>query len=401
MGKSKTNISQINQYVKGRLNARDMHQLERETYDDAFLDEALEGYEVLTDDDHEETYALLKSQLHERAATSKQSKVLMWRSLSIAASIVVLLGAGYWFLKPDAIEKQNIATNAKNSKEQINIDKHAYPKATLKESKLLAGADIEPKQVKNPKTILREDVLEGIPSVTYKTDTVEYIASDYKVRANANVEELLKKVPGGFEIDTAGSITFNGQPVTKARVNGKDYSGGDVSQAVKSLPADIIDKLQVVDDYGDQAGRTGIKSGDANKVLNLTTRRAISTDSKVSQNALHIDTPQVIYKEDTVEFIVKTMRLQKNAKVENVIKRIAGFEFNDGDLAFIGRLVKSVRLNGKTYMRGNVSKAINKLTVNGLEKIQIIEDYSNVGMSFKVKEPEQVLNIIINNKKRR
>ncbi|QEC79657.1 outer membrane beta-barrel family protein [Mucilaginibacter ginsenosidivorax] len=119
--------------------------------------------------------------------------------------------------------------------------------------------------------MLGEVVINGEPSVTYKADTVEYRASDYKVRPNATVDELIKKMEG-VEVAKDGTVTHQGQAVVKARLNGKDYIGGDVAQAIKNLPADIVDKIQIVDDYGDQAARTGIKDGDPQKVLNITTR---------------------------------------------------------------------------------------------------------------------------------
>ena len=151
---------------------------------------------------------------------------------------------------------------------------------------------LDPIEMFGENELLKEVVINGTPSITYKTDTVEYKASDYKVRANATVDEMLKKAEG-FEVGTDGSLTFNGTAVSKARLNGKDYSGGDVAQAIQSLPADIIEKFQVVDDYGDQAGRTGIKNGDAQKVLNLTTRadrsvgNILRLSANVGQNGRH------------------------------------------------------------------------------------------------------------------
>jgi len=130
---------------------------------------------------------------------------------------------------------------------------------------------LDPIILKTETNMLKEVKINGTPTITYKTDTVEYRASDYKVRENATVDELLKKMEG-MEVGSDGTLTHQGQQVTKARVNGKDYAGGNVAQAIQNLPADIVDKVQVVDDYGDQAGRTGIKDGDPTKVLNITTR---------------------------------------------------------------------------------------------------------------------------------
>jgi len=108
--------------------------------------------------------------------------------------------------------------------------------------------------------------------VTLKEDTVIYNAAAYKVRENAPTEDLIKKLPG-VDVDVNGNITTQGKQVTKVRINGKDYMGGDVQSATKNLPADIIENIQMIDDYGDQANLTGIKTGDPTKVMNITIRK--------------------------------------------------------------------------------------------------------------------------------
>lgn len=130
---------------------------------------------------------------------------------------------------------------------------------------------LDPIILKSQANVLAEVKVNGTPSITYKTDTVEYKASDYKVRENATVDDLLRKMEG-MEVGSDGSLTHQGQQVTKARLNGKDYAGGNVAQAIQNLPADIVDKVQIVDDYGDEAARTGVKDGPPQKVLNITTK---------------------------------------------------------------------------------------------------------------------------------
>ncbi|WP_184550211.1 outer membrane beta-barrel protein [Mucilaginibacter sp. FT3.2] len=108
--------------------------------------------------------------------------------------------------------------------------------------------------------------------ITLKEDTVVYNAAAYKVRENAPTEDLIKKLPG-VDVDVNGNITTQGKQVTKVRINGKDYMGGDVQSATKNLPADIIENIQMIDDYGDQANITGVKTGDPIKVMNITIRK--------------------------------------------------------------------------------------------------------------------------------
>ncbi|RYE06663.1 MAG: carboxypeptidase-like regulatory domain-containing protein, partial [Sphingobacteriales bacterium] len=108
--------------------------------------------------------------------------------------------------------------------------------------------------------------------VRIKEDTVEYNVSSYKVRDNAPIEDVLRKLPG-MDVDKDGNVTAQGQQVTKVRLNGKDYYGGDLKAATKNLPADIIENIQIVDDYGDQANLTGIRTGESTKILNINTRK--------------------------------------------------------------------------------------------------------------------------------
>src|SRR5690606_26584520 len=45
--------------------------------------------------------------------------------------------------------------------------------------------------------------------------------------------------------------------------------GGDIQAAIKNLPAEIVERIQIVDDYGDMANATGNRTGDPERVLNL------------------------------------------------------------------------------------------------------------------------------------
>jgi hypothetical protein len=118
--------------------------------------------------------------------------------------------------------------------------------------------------------------LEGIvieaPPVKVMQDTVEYRASAYPVRKDAVAEDLLKKLPG-VEVDAQGNVTAQGQTITKVRVNGKDFFGGDPKMATKNIPADAIDKIQVIDDASDQAKFSGFDDGDRTKIINITIKK--------------------------------------------------------------------------------------------------------------------------------
>lgn len=119
--------------------------------------------------------------------------------------------------------------------------------------------------------LIQEVVVNGTPPVLIKTDTVEYRVSDLKLKPDAVVEDAIKRLDGA-EVDKDGNVTAAGKPVTKIKVNGKEVFGGDMKTITKNIPADAIDKIQIVEDYGDQANFTGVKEGDPETIINITTR---------------------------------------------------------------------------------------------------------------------------------
>jgi len=65
----------------------------------------------------------------------------------------------------------------------------------------------------------------------------------------------MKRLPG-IDWDTGGNVMIEGKKVNRIMINGQDFIAGDVKTALRNLPADIIDKVQVIDDYGDKARLT-------------------------------------------------------------------------------------------------------------------------------------------------
>ncbi len=129
-------------------------------------------------------------------------------------------------------------------------------------------ADLAPIILKSESIALKGVTITDVNAIKLKEDTVEYNAAAYKVRDGAPVEDVIKKLPG-VDVDKDGNVTAQGKAVSKIRLNGKDYMAGDVTSLTRNLPADLVQSIQVVDDYGDQANITGIKTGDPQKVLNI------------------------------------------------------------------------------------------------------------------------------------
>ena len=107
--------------------------------------------------------------------------------------------------------------------------------------------------------------------VTIKKDTLEFNAASFKTQPDANVEDVLKQLPG-VNVDNNGKITVNGKEVSRILVNGKEFFGDDPKIATKNLPKEIIDKIQVVDTKTKSEEFTGEEGDSENKTINLTVK---------------------------------------------------------------------------------------------------------------------------------
>jgi len=116
--------------------------------------------------------------------------------------------------------------------------------------------------------LLQEVIVKSGTPYRIKGDTTVYTADSFKVSANANVGELLKKLPG-IQVDKDGKITAMGETVQKVLVDGEEFFGDDPGMAVKNLRADAVKEVQVFDKKSDQAEFTGIDDGKTQKTINL------------------------------------------------------------------------------------------------------------------------------------
>lgn len=116
-----------------------------------------------------------------------------------------------------------------------------------------------------------DDVVLEVQSMrtSQKGDTLIYNANAFKVAKDADAEGLISKMPGITVID--GTVEAQGETVKKVFVDGKEFFGQDVSSAIKNLPAEVIEKIEVYNKLSDQAEFTGIDDGEGYKAINIVT----------------------------------------------------------------------------------------------------------------------------------
>lgn len=116
-----------------------------------------------------------------------------------------------------------------------------------------------------------ETVVKEVQSMraSQKGDTLSYNAGAFKVAADADVEGLLKKMPG-ITVSN-GTVEAQGEEVKKVFVDGKEFFGEDVTTAIQSLPAEAVDRIEVYNKLSDNAEFSGMDDGEGYKAINIVT----------------------------------------------------------------------------------------------------------------------------------
>ncbi len=116
-----------------------------------------------------------------------------------------------------------------------------------------------------------ETVVKTVQAIraSQKGDTVAYNADAFKVANDADVEGLLKKMPGITVTD--GQVEAQGETVKKILVDGKEFFGEDVSTALNSLPAQSVKSVEVFNKLSDNAEFSGVDDGESYKAINIIT----------------------------------------------------------------------------------------------------------------------------------
>ncbi len=101
-------------------------------------------------------------------------------------------------------------------------------------------------------------------------DTLDYDAQAFKVNPDASAEDLIRRMPGIVVED--GRVQAQGEDVRRVLVDGREFFGDDPSIALRNLPAEVVERIEVYDRMSDQAELTGFDDGERSKTINIVTR---------------------------------------------------------------------------------------------------------------------------------
>ncbi len=103
-------------------------------------------------------------------------------------------------------------------------------------------------------------------------DTITYDANSFSTGNEKKLEDVLKKLPG-LEVSKSGEVTVKGKKVGKIMVDNKDFFSGDTKLATQNIPANVIDKIQVLNNYSEIGMMKGVNASDDNPVINIKLKK--------------------------------------------------------------------------------------------------------------------------------
>ncbi len=109
-------------------------------------------------------------------------------------------------------------------------------------------------------------------------------------------------------------------------------------------------------------------------------------------------TAQMQVRGDTVEYNPAAFKLADNAVVEDLLKKLPGVEVDaEGKIKVNGQEITKVRVDGKKFFEGDVTMATKNFTVDMVDKVQVIDQKSEMAQltGFEDENTERIINLTI------
>ncbi|TYB69078.1 carboxypeptidase-like regulatory domain-containing protein [Bizionia saleffrena] len=114
---------------------------------------------------------------------------------------------------------------------------------------------------------LGEVTINYTPPISVKKDTIVYRIDKFVTGEERKLKDVLKKLPG-VEVDKLGNVSVRGKKVTRVLVENKTFFTGSSKMAVNNIPADVVDEIEVLDNYNEVAMLKGLQDSE-NVAMNI------------------------------------------------------------------------------------------------------------------------------------
>ena len=126
---------------------------------------------------------------------------------------------------------------------------------------------LEVSMLLQPESLDEVELVYEIP-ITIQGDTIVYNTDSFVSGTEKKLADVLKKLPG-IEVNDDGEIEVEGKAVTKVMVEGDDFFDGDSKLASKNIPANALDKVEVLRNYNEVSQLSGLTNNQDNVALNI------------------------------------------------------------------------------------------------------------------------------------
>ncbi len=156
--------------------------------------------------------------------------------------------------------------------------------------------------LKNDNALDEVEITYEMP-VTIKGDTIVYNADSFKTGTERKLEDVLKNLPG-VDVNEDGEIEVEGKKVSKIMVEGKDFFDGDSKLATKNIPANAVDKVQVLKNHSNVGQLSGVTNNQDNIAINIKLKEGkknfwfgtvTAGSAAYSTNELYLVQPKLFY----------------------------------------------------------------------------------------------------------
>lgn len=191
----------------------------------------------------------------------------------------------------------------------------------------------------NSKELNEVKVIGQVAATIQKIDTLQFNAKAFKVNPDAMASELLEKLPGAMMEN--GKLQIQGDEVKQVMIDGKLFFGKDATAALKNIPSEVIDKIQVFDQLSEQSQLSGLDDGNTIKTVNITTRPDMR-NGVFGRNSLGFGT------NDSYKFNSSINRFKGNSRFTVLLQsnNINEQNFSSEDLLGVASVSAQIRRGG-------------------------------------------------------
>lgn len=389
MNKDWLDISVLEDYLDGKLDAKTMNRVEREALDDPFVAEALAG---LSESPKRslQSISLLQKQLHERVTEYqyvKKSSVITWQRLSIAATAAVMFVAvSIMFWMRENNQQKELAGRAKK------VDVMMAPTIPAADSSVVAAAPV-----------LADRAVEQVKEKEVDKAIRAAKTNSYAVRIKANTAIPQPTPPQLNEIVVVGYGVQRKQSMTGAVAS--------VSNEMNLLSGKIVGH-----DDGKPLAGVSVRLNGTNltAVTNVNGEFSIPTDTAVKEGSLYVNylgfkATELLAKanEPVNVSLMPDQQFLNEVAVTSVSKEKKKLEVSPKLAASVPGQTENIRIRGMNSVSSKVNMVSNP--VGGWSKLweyigqnNAFKDEKKVGqiveLSFKIKKDGTPIDLRIEKK---